>query len=128
MNKSKILAATGLATVMSATAASADSVSVNGYIEGWFTSGDSTVGLANAVTSQSVYVAYSTTMDNGMGLSVGFTLTNGSHSAGFSVDTGMGTRRVPAFANSVAFSALELLLVLPTSFTVVRLVSHRSHA
>ena len=91
MNKSKILAATGLATVMSATAASADSVSVNGYIEGWFTSGDKTVGLSNLVTSQSVYVAYSTTMDNGMGLNVGFTLTNSSHSAGFSVDTGMGT-------------------------------------
>jgi hypothetical protein len=32
-------------------------------------------------------------MDNGMGLSVGFTLTTSSHSAGFSVDTGMGTLR-----------------------------------
>jgi hypothetical protein len=91
MNKSKILAATGLATVMSATAASADSVSVNGYIEGWFTSGDNTVGMSNTVYSQSVYVAYSTTMDNGMGLSVGFTLTQSNHAAGFTVDTGMGT-------------------------------------
>jgi hypothetical protein len=91
MNKSKIIAATGLATVMSATAATADSVSVNGYIEGWFTSGDNTVGLSNVVTSQSVYVAYSTTMDNGMGLSVGFTLTQFNHAAGFTVDTGMGT-------------------------------------
>ena len=90
MNKSKILAATGLATVMSATAASADSVSVNGYIEGWFTSGDNTVGLDGNMFSQSVYVAYSSTMDNGMGLSVGFTLTTSSHSAGFAVDTGMG--------------------------------------
>jgi hypothetical protein len=91
MNKSKIIAASGLATVMSATAATADSVSVNGYIEGWFTSGDNTVGMSNTVYSQSVYVAYSTTMDNGMGLSVGFTLTQSAHAAGFTVDTGMGT-------------------------------------
>ena len=91
MNKSKILAASGLATVMSATAATADSVSLNGYIEGWFTSGDQTEGLANTVYSQSVYVSYSTTLDNGMGLGVGFTLTSSAHAAGFNIDTGMGT-------------------------------------
>jgi hypothetical protein len=91
MNKSKIIAATGLATVMSATAATADSVSVNGYIEGWFTSGDNSTGMSHTVYSQSVYVSYSTTMDNGMGLTAGFTLTAGAHAAGFSVDTGMGT-------------------------------------
>ena len=91
MNKSKIIAATGLATVMSATAATADSVSLNGYIEGWFTSGDQTEGLANTVYSQSVYVSYSTTLDNGMGLGVGFTLTSSAHAAGFNIDTGMGT-------------------------------------
>ena len=91
MNKSKIIAASGLATVMSATAATADSVSLNGYIEGWFTSGDGTVGVTNTVYSQSVYVSYSTTLDNGMGLTAGFTITNGLHAAGFSVDTGMGT-------------------------------------
>jgi hypothetical protein len=91
MNKSKIIAATGLATVMSATAASADSVSVNGYIEGWFTTGDNFTGMSNTVYSQSVYVSYSTTLDNGMGLTAGFTLTNGTHAAGFTIDTGMGT-------------------------------------
>ena len=91
MNKSKIIAASGLATVMSATAATADSVSLNGYIEGWFTSGDGTVGVDNSVYSQSVYVSYSTTLDNGMGLTAGFTITNSLHAAGFSVDTGMGT-------------------------------------
>ena len=91
MNKSKILAASGLATVMSATAATADSVSLNGYIEGWFTSGDQTEGLSNSVYSQSVYVSYSTTLDNGMGLGVGFTLTSSAHAAGFNIDTGMGT-------------------------------------
>ena len=91
MNKSKIIAASGLATVMSATAATADSVSLNGYIEGWFTSGDKTTGMSNTVYSQSIYVSYSTTLDNGMGLTAGFTVTNGLHAAGFSIDTGMGT-------------------------------------
>ena len=91
MNKSKIIAASGLATVMSATAASADSVSLNGYIEGWFTTGDNTVGMSNTVYSQSVYVSYSTTLDNGMGLTAGFTLTTSAHAAGFAIDTGMGT-------------------------------------
>ena len=91
MNKSKIIAASGLATVMSATAATADSVSLNGYIEGWFTSGDGASGVTNTVYSQSIYVSYSTTLDNGMGLTAGFTITNSLHAAGFSVDTGMGT-------------------------------------
>jgi hypothetical protein len=92
MNKSKIIsAATGLATVLSATAATADGVSVNGYIEGWFSSGDKITGVTNTLWSQSVYVSYSSTLDNGMGLSVGFTLTPSSQSSGFAVDTGMGT-------------------------------------
>jgi hypothetical protein len=89
---------------MSATAATADSVSLNGYIEGWFTSGDNTTGIANSVYSQSVYVSYSTTLDNGMGFSTGFTLTNGAHAAGFSVDTGMGTIQTGSYwqVNSAA--------------------------
>ena len=91
MNKSKMIAVTGLATIMSASVATADGVSVNGYMEGWFTSGDNTTGVSNVVTSQSVYVSYSSTLDNGMGLSVGVTLTPSSHSHGFAVDTGMGT-------------------------------------
>ena len=92
MNKSKIIsAATGLATVLSATAATADGVSVNGYLEGWFSSGDQVTGTTNTLWSQSVYVSYSSTLDNGMGLSVGFTLTPSSQSSGFAVDTGMGT-------------------------------------
>jgi hypothetical protein len=99
MNKSKILATTGLATVMSASAAMAgdNSVSVNGYIEGWFTTGDATTGMANTVYSQSVYVSYSSTLDNGMGITAGFTLTNGAHAAGFSVDTDMGTLQTGSY-------------------------------
>jgi hypothetical protein len=93
MNKSKLIAATGLATVMSASAATADGVSLNGYMEGWFTSGDNTTGVANTVYSSSVYVSYSSTLDNGMGLSAGMTLTPASTSTGFAIDTGMGTLR-----------------------------------
>ena len=94
MNKSKIIsAATGLATVMSATAATADGVSVNGYIEGWFSSGDQITGMTNTMWSNSVYVSYSSTLDNGMGLSVGYTITGSSVSGGFGVDTGMGSLR-----------------------------------
>ena len=91
MNKSKMIAVTGLATIMSASVATADGVSVNGYMEGWFTSGDNTTGVSNVVTSQSVYVSYSSTLDNGMGMTAGFTLTQSAHAAGFSIDTGMGT-------------------------------------
>ena len=92
MNKSKIIsAATGLASVLSATAATADGVSVNGYIEGWFSSGDQVQGMSNTMWSNSVYVSYSSTLDNGMGLSVGYTITGSSVSGGFGVDTGMGS-------------------------------------
>ena len=91
MNKSKIIgAATGIATLLSATAATADGVSVNGYLEGWFTSGDNTTGVTNFIKSETVSVSYATTLDNGMGLSIGFELT-GSVATGFSVDTGMGS-------------------------------------
>jgi hypothetical protein len=91
MNKSKIIgAATGIATLLSATAATADGVSVNGYLEGWFTSGDNTTGVTNLIKSETVSVSYATTLDNGMGLSIGFDLTS-SVATGFSVDTGMGT-------------------------------------
>jgi hypothetical protein len=96
MNKSKIIsAATGLATVMSATAATADGVSVNGYLEGWFSSGDKIQGMSNTIWSNSVYVSYSNTLDNGMGISANYTLTGLSNtvSGGLAVDTGMGTLR-----------------------------------
>ena len=91
MNKSKIIgAATGIATLLSATAATADGVNVNGYLEGWFTSGDNTQGISNTLKSETVLVSYATTLDNGMGLSIGYKIT-GSMAGGFSVDTGIGT-------------------------------------
>jgi hypothetical protein len=93
MNKSKIIALTGLATVMSASAAMAgqDSVSINGYIEGFVNTGDDTTGISNTVSSQSIYVTYTKTLENDMGLTIGFTLTDATHAAGFSLDTDIGT-------------------------------------
>jgi hypothetical protein len=91
MNKSKIIgAASGIATLLSATAATADGVNINGYIEGWFTSGDNTIGTSNTIKSSTVLVSYATTLDNGMGLSIGYEITDALN-GGFTLDTGMGT-------------------------------------
>ena len=117
MNKSKIIsAATGLATVLSATAATADGVSVNGYIEGWFTSGDNTTGVTNTLNSSSVLVSYATTLDNGMGLSIGYTITNDAVAGGFAVDTGMGTLKTGN--GSMIKSAADAMDSLPNNSNV----------
>jgi hypothetical protein len=95
MNKSKITAYTALATIMSASAAHAD-LSLSGAYQGNVSSGDNTSGVTHAMSTSSVYVTYGSTLDNGMGLSAGFSITNTAStggSMGFSVaiDTGMGT-------------------------------------
>ena len=90
MNKSKIAASTALATIMSATAAHAD-LSLSGAIAGVVNSGDATTGVNHAVTTSSVYVSYSSTLDNGMGLNAGFSITSGSNRYTIAVDTGMGS-------------------------------------
>ena len=90
MNKSKIAASTALATIMSATAAHAD-LSLSGAIAGVVNSGDATTGVNHAITTSSVYVSYSSTLDNGMGLNAGFSITSGSNRYTIAVDTGMGS-------------------------------------
>ena len=94
MNKSKIAAYSALATVMSATAAHAD-LSLSGAMAGVINTGDNVTGVDHAVSTSSVYVAYSSTLDNGMGMSAGFSITNATTAGtmGFSVaiDTGMGS-------------------------------------
>jgi len=97
MNKSKITAYTALATIMSASAAHAD-LSLSGLYQGNVSSGDNTSGVNHAMSTSSVYVTYGSTLDNGMGMSAGFSITNAGNatthgSMGFSVaiDTGMGT-------------------------------------
>ena len=94
MNKSKITAYTALATIMSASAAHAD-LSLSGLYQGTMSSGDTESGVNHAMSTSSVYVTYGSTLDNGMGMSAGFSITNATTAGtmGFSVaiDTGMGS-------------------------------------
>ena len=104
MNKSKITAYTALATIMSASAAHAD-LSLSGLYQGNMSSGDGESGVNHAMSTSSVYVTYGSTLDNGMGMSAGFSITNTAAtggSMGFSVaiDTGMGTLSMGQAHNS----------------------------
>jgi hypothetical protein len=88
MNRSKILGASALASLMAAGAAQAE-MSVSGYLLGAFYDSDGG-GLANAHTSETVTVSYSDSLNNGMGLSVAMDITD-TLSTNISIDTGMGT-------------------------------------
>jgi hypothetical protein len=90
MNKSKITALTAIATVMSASAAYAD-LSLSGAIGGKVQSGDDHTGVNHATTTSSIYVSYSSTLDNGMGLSAGFSSTATGNNYSIGIDTGMGS-------------------------------------
>jgi hypothetical protein len=90
MNKSKITALTAIATVMSANAAYAD-LTLSGAMAGNIKSGDSSTGVAHGVSTSSIYVSYSSTLDNGMGMSAGFSSTGGAHNFSIGIDTGMGS-------------------------------------
>ena len=90
MNRSKLIGSTALATLMTAGAASAE-MSLSGYISGSFADADGG-GLAQSYSTNSIYVSYSDSLDNGMGLSVVMSISNaGANESGISIDTGMGT-------------------------------------
>ena len=90
MNKSKITALTAIATVMSASAAYAD-LSLSGAMAGHVKSGDATSGVDHGVSTSSIYVSYSSTLDNGMGMSAGFSSTGAGNNFSIGIDTGMGS-------------------------------------
>jgi hypothetical protein len=69
MNKSKLIATSAIATVMTATAAHAE-LSISGGMAGWFITGDGITSLNRQWNTESVNVSYSDTLDNGMGVSV----------------------------------------------------------
>ena len=69
MNKSKLIATSAIATVMSATAAQAE-LSISGGMAGWFLTGDQITSVNRQWNTESVNVTYSDTLDNGMGVSV----------------------------------------------------------
>ncbi|SVD28391.1 uncharacterized protein METZ01_LOCUS381245, partial [marine metagenome] len=65
MNRSKLISATALATVMSATAAHAE-LSLSGFYAA--TVADADGGTTHGTSTSSMYVTYSDTLDNGMGI------------------------------------------------------------
>ena len=88
MNRSKILGASALASLMAAGAAQAE-MSVSGYVLGAFLDSDGG-GLQNAHTSETVTVSYSDSLDNGMGITVGMDITDTLGTL-VTIDTGMGS-------------------------------------
>ena len=89
MNRSKILGASALASLMAAGAAQAE-MSISGYTLGAFADSDGG-GLSNYNTSETITVTYSDTLNNGMGLTIAHDLTSGGHASAIVIDTGMGS-------------------------------------
>ena len=88
MNRSKLMATTALASVMAASSAQAE-MSISGLFAGTITDADGG-GLASGFSTNSVYVSYSDSMDNGMGVSVAMSLTASGLLTDVNFDTGMG--------------------------------------
>ena len=87
MNRSKIIGATALATVMTAGAAQAE-MSIGGFTYGNLS--DAGNGLSQTVSTNSIYVSYSDSLDNGMGVSSAMSIYGGTILTAVSIDTGMG--------------------------------------
>jgi hypothetical protein len=69
MNKSKIVTASAIATVMSATAATAE-ISIYGFAAGYWSTASDATGSSIGRKSETLGLSYSGTMDNGMGVGV----------------------------------------------------------
>jgi hypothetical protein len=103
MNRSKIIGSTALATLMSAGAASAE-LSLNGLMTGKLMDDDGG-GLSQSISTNSIYVSYSDSLDNGMGLSVVMSVSDaGANKGGITIDTGMGSLKFAEAGDSAADS------------------------
>jgi hypothetical protein len=89
MNRSKIIGATALASVMAAGAAQAE-MSLSGYYAGTLSDNDGG-GLAHTFSTNSFYISYSDSMDNGMGVGLTMSVTAIGIKTDINIDTGMGT-------------------------------------
>ena len=89
MNRSKLIGATALASVMAASAAHAE-MSISGLFAGTLSDTDGG-GLAHGLSTNSIYVSYSDSMDNGMGVAVNMSVTAAGIKTDVNIDTGMGT-------------------------------------
>ena len=87
MNRSKIIGATALATVLTAGAAQAE-MSIGGFTYGHLS--DAGNGLSQTVSTNSLYVSYSDSLDNGMGVSAAMSIYSTNILTAVSIDTGMG--------------------------------------
>ena len=88
MNRSKIIGATALASVMAAGAAQAE-MSISGYFAGILQDADGG-GMASTFSTNSIYVSYSDSMDNGMGVGLTMSVTAAGIKTDVNFDTGMG--------------------------------------
>ena len=88
MNRSKIVGATALASVMAAGAAHAE-MSISGLTVGNIS--DAGGGQSQGFSTNSIYVSYSDSLDNGMGISSAMSIYSTNILTAISVDTGMGT-------------------------------------
>jgi len=89
MNRSKLIGATALASVMAAGAAQAE-MAINGLFAGNIVDGDGG-GISQGVSTNSIYVNYSDSMDNGMGIAMSMSVTATGINTNVNIDTGMGT-------------------------------------
>ena len=89
MNRSKIITATALATVMTAGAAHAE-MSISGLYAGSI-SDNPGAATSHDLSTNSIYVTYSDSMDNGMGVGVNMSVTATGITTTIGIDTGFGT-------------------------------------
>tara|TARA_B100000073_G_scaffold336937_1_gene332307 strand:- start:351 stop:1388 length:1038 start_codon:yes stop_codon:yes gene_type:complete len=89
MNRSKLIGATALASVMAAGAAHSE-MAINGYFAGTLSDADGG-GMSSTFSTNSIYVSYSDSMDNGMGVGLTMSVTAAGIKTDVNFDTGMGT-------------------------------------
>ena len=89
MNRSKIITATALATVMTAGAAHAE-LSISGAYVGQIVDNPG-AATSHDVKTNSLYVSYADSLDNGMGTGITMSITAESITTTVAVDTGFGS-------------------------------------
>lgn len=102
MNRSKIITATALATVMTAGVAHAE-MSISGAYVGGIQ--DKVGATSHTLKTNSVYVTYSDSLDNGMGLGVAMSVTATGIVTTIGIDTGFGSVELGNGGNSAVDDA-----------------------
>ena len=102
MNRSKIITATALATVMTAGVAHAE-MSISGAYVGGIQ--DKVGATSHTLKTNSIYVNYSDSLDNGMGLGVAMSVTGSSITTTIGIDTGFGSIELGNGGNSAVDDA-----------------------